>query len=286
MPDQQAPWGPSQQQPPPQDPGAQQGWPQQGQGQPYGQQPYQGQQPPQQGPYGQQPGGQPYQGQQPFSQYGQQPPYAGPFHGQGPQQPRRKRHVLRNILAGFGALIVVIIVAAAISSKGGGHGVTTAGTTPAASARATAAAAHKSAPAGIGSAIVLAGNSSGEQMTVTVAKVWAHAEPASQFDGADAGDRLYAVQFRLADTGSIAYSDSPSNGAVVVDSAGQSYQSSFNNAAECDSFPGTENIAVGASGLGCIVFEVPVKAKITEVQFTIDSGMGPQTGQWNVSAKS
>jgi hypothetical protein len=282
MPDQQAPWGPSQQQPQ-QDPGAQPGWPQQGQ--PYEQR----QQPPQQGQYGQQQYGQPYQGQQPYGQQPppyQQPPYAGPAHGQGPQQPRRKRHIVRNIFAGFGALIVVIIVISVVTSKGDGHGLATAGTTPSVSAKATAAAAHKRAPAGIGDAIVLTGNSSGEQMTVTVTKVWAHAEPASQFDAASTGDRLYAVQYRLADTGSAAYSDSPSNGAVVIDAAGQSYQSSFDNAAECTSFPGTENVGPGASGLGCIVFEVPVKAKITEVQFTLDSGMGPQTGQWNVSAKS
>ena len=120
-------------------------------------------------------------------------------------------------------------------------------------------------------------------MAVTVTKVYARARPASSFDDPASGKRLYAVQFRLKDTGSAAYSDSPSNGAVVVDAAGQSYQSSLDNAAECQSFPGTENIAAGASGLGCIVFEVPAKAKITGVQFTLDSGMGPQTGQWDVS---
>jgi hypothetical protein len=42
------------------------------------------------------------------------------------------------------------------------------------------------------------------------------------------------------------------------------------------------NIAPGASGLGCIVFEVPQSAKITEVQFTLDSGFAQQTGQWNI----
>jgi hypothetical protein len=50
----------------------------------------------------------------------------------------------------------------------------------------------------------------------------------------------------------------------------------------CQSFPGTENIAAGSTGLGCVVFEVPTTARITKVQFTLDSGMGPQTGQWNV----
>jgi hypothetical protein len=119
-------------------------------------------------------------------------------------------------------------------------------------------------------------------MAVTVTKVFGDPHAASESDTPEQGDRLYAVQFRLDDHGSVAYSDSPSNGAVVVDSAGQSYQSAIDSVAECDSFPGIENIAVGGSGLGCIVFEVPATAKITLVQFTLDSGMAPQTGKWDV----
>jgi hypothetical protein len=138
--------------------------------------------------------------------------------------------------------------------------------------------------AGIGSAITLTGNNSGEQMSVTVTRVISSAEPGDEFTSAPAGDRLYAVQFRLRDTGSAAYSDAPSNGAAVVDSAGQSYQAAITDtAAGCTTFPGTENIAPGASGLGCIVFEVPKAANIREVQFTLDSGFGPQTGQWKVA---
>jgi hypothetical protein len=158
-----------------------------------------------------------------------------------------------------------------------GHTVQTAGSTTGAPAQ------HGSAQktAGIGAAITLAGNSSGEQMSVTVTKVISNASPSDSFETAPSGDRLYAVQFRLSDTGSAAYSDSPSNGAAVVDSAGQSYQSGLETVTGCQSFGGTENIASGSSGLGCIVFEVPKAAKITQVQFTLDSGMGPDTGQWN-----
>jgi hypothetical protein len=95
-------------------------------------------------------------------------------------------------------------------------------------------------------------------MTVTVVKVFRHAQPASEFDAPESGNRLYAVQFRLSDTGTAAYSDAPSNGAAVVDAAGQSYQASITaNVSGGRSFPGTENIAAGSSGLGCIVFEVP-----------------------------
>lgn len=221
----------------------------------------------------------------PQSRYGQPQPYPGQpqyVPGPPPQGPRRKRHVVRNILAGVGGLVVVIIGISVAAN--GGHSVKTSGTAGiTGTSGQTAAAAQAPATARVGSAITLSGNDSGEKMAVTVTKVISSASPGDEFTSAPAGDRLYAVQFRLDDTGSAAYSDAPSNGAEVVDSSGQSYESSITDAASgCASFPGTENIASGASGLGCIVFEVPKAAKITEVQFTLDSGMGPQTGQWDV----
>jgi hypothetical protein len=248
--------------------------------QPYGQQPYrQGQPQYSPGPYQGQPSyqGQPYQQpvQQPHPGYGPPPPQ-GP-----PPRRKRKRRTGRKILAGIGTAVVAIIAIAIAETAGNSdHAVTTGGSSaaPSSSAKASSAA----TPAKVGSTITLAGLNSGEQMAVTVTKIYRHAQPASSFDDPNSGDRLVAVQFRLTDTGSAAYSDSPSNGAAVVDAEGQSYQSSLNNAANCPSFPGTENIAAGQSGLGCIVFEVPQAAVITEVQFTLDSGMGPQTGQWDV----
>jgi Domain of unknown function (DUF4352) len=221
---------------------------------------------------------------QPWPQPGYQPPQGPPGWqqpGYGQQPPRRKRHTVRNFLAPLGGFIVVVIVIIIVVANSGGHTVQTAGSTTTGIGKS----AGKSVPAkaaGIGSAITLSGNDSGEQMSVTVTKVITDAQPGDEISGAPSGDRLYAVQFRLRDTGSAAYSDAPSNGAAVVDSSGQSYQSALDNAASCQSFPGSENIASGASGLGCIVFEVPEAAKITKVQFTLDSGMGPQTGQWNV----
>jgi Domain of unknown function (DUF4352) len=140
----------------------------------------------------------------------------------------------------------------------------------------------KSATARVGSSITLAGNSSGEQMSVTVVKVINDGQ-GTDYTQAPAGDRLYAVQFRLRDTGSAGYSDSPSNGAEVTDSQGQSYESAMaDTVSGCVAFPASVNIAPGGTGLGCIVFEVPRAARITGVQFTLDSGMGSQTGQWKV----
>lgn len=286
MSEQQPPWDPFGQQGPRQD----QGQPQYPPQQPYGhQQPY-GQQPPfTPGPlYGPQPGGPAYQGQPPYGAPGGQQPYPGPGYGFGPPQPqpgpRRKRHRARGALIGIGALLVVIVAAVAAASAGGNHTVTTGTSGVAASTTSSPSKAAAARTAKVGSVITLAGNDSGEQVAVTVVKVFRDARPASDLDTPQSGNRLYAVQFRLDDTGSAAYSDAPSNGAEVVDAEGQSYQPSFDSAAECQSFPGTENIAAGQSGLGCIVFEVPVKAVITKVQFTLDSGLGPQTGQWAVRA--
>lgn len=224
---------------------------------------------------------------QPWPQpgYGQQPYPGQPQYAPGPFQPppHRKRHTVRNILlAGFGGLVVVIIAVAVANS--GGHTVNTTGTSSGSGTSGGGGnTAVKTQTAKIGSVITLSGNDSGEQMTVTVTKVISSASPGDEITAAPAGDRLYAVQFQLHDTGSAAYSDSPSNGAEVVDSAGQSYQASITDtAAGCTTFPASENIAPGSSGLGCIVFEVPKAAKVTAVQFTLDSGMGPQTGQWSV----
>jgi hypothetical protein len=200
-----------------------------------------------------------------------QPPYPP----QGWQQPPRRRRTGRKIAGAIiGLLAAVVIVVIAVAANGAGHTVATTGTSGG----------GKAAPktAVVGSAITLAGDGSGEQMSVTVVKVIPDAAPADQFSAAPAGDRLYAVQLRLRDTGSAAYSDAPDNSAVIVDSSGQSYQSALDDAAGCQSFGGTENIAPGSAGLGCVVFEVPKSAAITAVQFTLDSGFGPQTGQWAV----
>jgi hypothetical protein len=172
-------------------------------------------------------------------------------------------------LIGIGALLVVIIAAIAAASGGGDHTVTTGTSGAAASTTSSPSKAAAAQTAKVGSAITLAGNDSGEQVAVTVVRCSAtRSPPATSTPPSQV----------------TSCTPSSSNGAEVVDASGHSYRSSLDNAAECQSFPGTENIAAGASGLGCIVFEVPVKAVITKVQLTLDSGMGPQTGQWDVHA--
>lgn len=117
---------------------------------------------------------------------------------------------------------------------------------------------------------------------VTVVKIVNNPAGADDFTTPEAGKRFVAVQFRIKDTGGTAYSDSPSNGAKLVDSQGQSYDADINDTKAGTSFPALVNIAPGATGLGFITFQVPVQAKITQIQFGLDSGMADQTGQWKV----
>jgi hypothetical protein len=88
----------------------------------------------------------------------------------------------------------------------------------------------------------------------------------------------------LTNIGSHTYSDWPSNGAQVVDSKGRSYDFYIGGSVpSCSSFMAhKKTLASGSSARGCVEWEIPKHAAITGVRFTLDSGFGPDTGQWNV----
>jgi hypothetical protein len=222
-----------------------------------------------------------YQGMPQYEAFPDQQPYPGDSNGPRPTR-RRKRRWVRYVVTG--AVVVVVGIIAAVAIRWAANGGPTAPTGQAAVTSPSSA--PKAAPpadlAGIGSVLVLAGDRKGEKVTVTLVRVFGHAQLATHFDSLQRGYRLYVVQFRLHDIGTIAYSGSPSKDAVVVDSVGASYQPSPDEVTECRAFPHTEKIAEGGFRLGCIVFEVPATASITEVWFTLASGKGAQTGRWEI----
>jgi hypothetical protein len=247
-----------------------------------------------------QPGAQPFGGQpQPVGPQQQwHPGMPFPPYGPYPQQwqpvmaypPRGRGRVAQNLVICFGALMIAVIVFVAVSVIA--H--TSQGTRTAASGNSQAngdnGADGNNASAGntptgtqtaqVGSAITLAGLSPGEQITVTVMKVYPGAQPVDQYSEPPAGDRLYAVAFQLKNTGSVGYSDAPTNSAIVFDSSGKSYQTQLDDVTECQSFQTVVDIPVGSTSVGCIAYEVPNDARITKVQVILDSGYGPQTGDW------
>ncbi|WP_405136130.1 DUF4352 domain-containing protein [Nocardia sp. NBC_01388] len=119
---------------------------------------------------------------------------------------------------------------------------------------------------------------------VTVVQVIDAPTAGDDVDVLPAGKRYYAVQFRIANTGTAAYGDAPSNGAKVVDSQGQTFAASLTADTSAGPNFGTAlTIAPGDNALGFLVFQVPVDATIAKVQFGMDSGMSDRTGQWTVA---
>jgi hypothetical protein len=201
--------------------------------------------------------------------------------GPRPTRHRKRRWVRYAVTSAVIVVVGVIVTVAITSAMNGSYTVPSrqAAVTPRLSA-------PKAAPpadlVGTGSVLVLTGNRAGEKVAVTLVKVFDHAQAADRFDDLRRGYRLYAVQLRLHDIGSVAYSGSPSKSVVVADSADRSYQSSFSEVTGCRSLAGAERITVGSSRLGCVVFEVPTAARITEIWFTLASGNGAQSGRWEM----
>jgi len=135
----------------------------------------------------------------------------------------------------------------------------------------------------VGQPVSIKGNDKGSKLQVVAQKVVV-TKPTDQFSSVDKGKKLIAVQFTLTNTGSAPYADAPSNGAVVVDKKGQQYESDifFDSIAAGQMLPSQVKLAPGNKALGFLTFQVPVKAKIAQVQFSMDSGFG-DTAQWNVA---
>ena len=140
----------------------------------------------------------------------------------------------------------------------------------------------KKSSARVGDTVSLKGMESGSKADVTVVKFVNRAVGADEFSQPESGKRFVAVQLKIKNIGSKAYSDSPSNGAKVVDTEGQGFDADISDTKAGPSFSADVNVAPGGTAKGFITFQVPKNAKIDKVQFTMDSGFADQTGQWNV----
>ncbi|KQV23972.1 MULTISPECIES: DUF4352 domain-containing protein [unclassified Kitasatospora] len=137
------------------------------------------------------------------------------------------------------------------------------------------------AAAKLGDTIALKGNLADTTADVTAVKLVDNAEGVDEFSKPADGKRFVAIQFRIKATGK-GYNDSPSNSAKLIDAQGQAFNTSLDDTKAGPSFAAGTTIAAGESGLGFLTFEVPADAKLDKVQFTLDSGFAPQTGQWKL----
>jgi hypothetical protein len=151
---------------------------------------------------------------------------------------------------------------------------------PANSGSHSTSAKSQAAPAGIGDTITLKSNEDNLKLEVTVVKAISSAKPKDEFNVPEQGQRFAAVQIRLKNVGSTTYDDSPGNGAKLIDGQDQQYDEAMSDIAQGPSIGSSVKLAPGGSRKGYLVFAVPKKAKIAKFQFALDSGFGPQAGEW------
>ncbi|CAB4939931.1 unannotated protein [freshwater metagenome] len=134
----------------------------------------------------------------------------------------------------------------------------------------------------VGDAITLTGQDDAERVKVTVVEVL-DPMPTGEFDSPASGKRYVGIVLRLTNVGSSSYSDSPSNGAVVVYGDDRQAQGTIVLEGPCsDGFSSTLKLAPGESGKGCLPFEVGATSTLKRFKFTLASGFADETGLWSL----
>ncbi|MFD5410257.1 DUF4352 domain-containing protein [Streptomyces nojiriensis] len=136
------------------------------------------------------------------------------------------------------------------------------------------------APGGSGETISLAGNGPGQRLDVTLTRV---VDPAGPVGPEPTGsDRLVATRFRLENTGSAVYQDSPAPAAHLLDTAGQRFTGDDLPTTAGPAFPGTVTLDPGGTAEGFITFRIPADAEPAAVQFALNTGLADDVGQWSL----
>jgi hypothetical protein len=132
----------------------------------------------------------------------------------------------------------------------------------------------------VGDTITLHGIDEALALDVTVVKVVDPAKPDNNFLGPKKGNHFVAIQVKLDNVGEANYSDSPGNGAALIDADGQQYTADITD--PVGPALGSPKIAPSDSRTGLITFEVAKGVEPAMFQFTLDSGFGPETGEWTL----
>ncbi|MEU9255608.1 hypothetical protein AB0D66_27640 [Streptomyces sp. NPDC048270] len=139
------------------------------------------------------------------------------------------------------------------------------------------------APGGSGETVSLAGSEPGQRLDVTLVQVVDPASPAdAQGPAPDASTRLLAVRFRLENTGTTVYKDSPAPAAHLLDTAGKRFSGLNSPTTAGDSFPDTVTLSPGGSAEGFVTFRLPQDATAAAVQFALNGGLADDVGQWSL----
>ncbi|KOU22680.1 hypothetical protein [Streptomyces sp. WM6368] len=140
------------------------------------------------------------------------------------------------------------------------------------------------APGGAGETISLAGSEPGARLDVTLTQVVDPATPAGPDDpdGPDGPDRLVATRFRLENTGTAVYRDSPAPATHLLDAEGRRFTGIDLPTTAGPSFPAAVTLDPGATAEGFVTFRIPAGAEPAAVQFALDAGLADDVGQWSL----
>jgi len=139
----------------------------------------------------------------------------------------------------------------------------------------------KNPRAKLGDTITLKGTN--VEMKVKPTKVYKQLSVGEFDEPQDSGNRFVGVEVQLTNVGQETYDDSPSNGAVVITSGDEQGASTIVSGGPCaGQFASSAKISPGSKRKGCIPFEVPKGKKVKTFQFSLDSGFGPESGEWSV----
>ncbi|MEV6953051.1 hypothetical protein [Streptomyces sp. NPDC051183] len=141
-----------------------------------------------------------------------------------------------------------------------------------------------------GETVPLSGDGPGERLDVTLSRV---ADPATPTSPADATDptrpvpggtgRLVSVEFRLENTGTAVYEDSPAAAAHLLDTYGHRYTGTGISTEAGPAFPDTVTLGPGGTAHGFVTFRLPEGAPLAAVQFALNGGLADDVGHWSLS---
>ena len=178
---------------------------------------------------------------------------------------------------------VLCTIAAALALAGCGSGDEPSGGAAAAKATATPAAAAKPAgpkKAALGDELTLKGLRGDMKVRVTGI---VDPLPNPETERPKAGRRFVGVRVALTNAGDQPYRDAPLNGSMLVTDLPKAANPTILIGGSCPSKLGTRlRMPAGSSKRLCLPFQVKKKAKISAFRFRLNSGFGPETGEWAV----
>jgi hypothetical protein len=174
-------------------------------------------------------------------------------------------------------LVLCLIATLALAGCGGGED---AAAPPAASKPSGGAKAAGPTKVALGEEATLTGLDG--EMTVRVTKV-VDPLPNPETERPKAGRRFVGVQVTFANVGEKAYRDAPLNGSALVTDPPKAANPTILIGGKCTSKLGTRlRMPAGSEKSLCLPFQVSKKAEISAFRFRLNSGFGPETGEWAV----